>query len=130
MGIEGLAAAIETALGVAAPGACAVDLKHLATYTAGDLTLEKELALLFRVSTDRYLDQMLAETDGQGWKDAAHGLKGAARGIGANEVARLAAYAEKLQGSAVRARRRSVLPELERAVSDAHAFLARHLGGG
>ncbi len=113
-----------------APVSEAVDLAHLATYTAGDAALERELAGLFRVSTDRYLTQMRTQIDDQGWKDAAHGLKGAARGIGANDVARLAAYAEKLQGDAVRARRKSVLPEIEQAVDQAHACLERHLADG
>lgn len=127
VGLEALAAAIETALGTSVPVNEAVDLAHLATYTAGDSALERELAGLFRVSTDRYLTQMHDHIDGPEWKDAAHGLKGAARGIGANEVARLAAYAEKLQGSAVRARRESILPEIALAVDAAHACLAHHL---
>jgi CheY-like chemotaxis protein len=129
VGEAALAAAIDTALGTPVTTGSAVDLAHLATYTAGDPSLEKELAELFRVSTDRYLAEMRRELDGQGWKDAAHGLKGAARGIGANEVARLAAYAEKLQGAAVRARRETVLPEIAQAVEEAHACLARHLDG-
>lgn len=128
VGLEALAAAIDTALGPASVSVNdAVDLAHLATYTAGDTALERELAGLFRISTDRYLTQMSTEMDGPGWKDAAHGLKGAARGIGANEVARLAAYAEKLQGSAVHARRESVLPEIVQAVDEAHACLVDHL---
>ncbi len=127
VGLEALAAAIESALGLSVPVSDAVDLAHLATYTGGDTALERELAGLFRVSTDRYLTQMRDQMDGPGWKDAAHGLKGAARGIGANQVARLAAYAEKLQGSAVRARRESVLPEITQAVDEAHACLADHL---
>lgn len=127
VGLEALAAAIETALGPSVAVNDAVDLAHLATYTAGDAALERELAGLFRVSTDRYLTQMRDQMDGPGWKDAAHGLKGAARGIGANEVARLAAYAEKLEGSAVQARRETVLPEITQAVDEAHACLADHL---
>ncbi|MDF1721388.1 MAG: response regulator [Minwuia sp.] len=122
-----LSQAIDTALGAARATAPPVDMKHLATYTSGDPGLEGELALLFRVSTDRYLGIMQGRPDDKAWKDAAHGLKGAARGIGANEVARLAAYAEKLEGRAVEARRPAVLQEIEQAVEAAHAFLEQHL---
>ncbi len=124
-----LAAAIDAAIGTSDSEVPPVDLQHLASYTAGDPGLEGELAVLFRVSTDRYLDMMRGHPDGQTWKDATHSLKGAARGIGANEVARLAAYAEKLEGRAIESRRPSVLKEIEQAVEAAHAYLARHLKG-
>lgn len=122
-----LGQAIDAAIGISGTVAAPVDLQHLASYTAGDPGLEGELAVLFRVSTDRYLGMMRGHPDGQTWKDATHGLKGAARGIGANEVARLAAYAEKLEGRAVESRRPAVLLEIEQAVEAAHAHLEQHL---
>lgn len=107
-----------------------VDLAHLATYTAGDRGLEAELADLFRASCERYFTEMADAADDRVWKDAAHGLKGASRGIGANEVARLAAYAETLLGEAMAARRRDVLDQMRQAAGEVSDYFRRHLDEG
>jgi len=60
---------------------------------------------------------MASSTDDRVWKNAAHGLKGAARGIGANEMGRLAAFAETLLGDAMAGRRAETL-KMMRAEAD------------
>lgn len=105
-----------------------VDRAHLATYTAGDAGLEAELADLFRASCERYFEEMAGASDDRAWKNAAHGLKGAARGIGANEVGRLAAFAEKLLGDAMAARRMETLKQLRIEADRVNTFFASYLG--
>ncbi|MEC9347278.1 MAG: response regulator [Pseudomonadota bacterium] len=107
----------------------AIDLAHLNVFTDGNAALEKELAELFRVSAARYLGQMRDAADDKAWKDAAHSLKGSARGLGAAEVARVAAFAETLLGRAAHERRQTVLAELQDACERVHVFFERHLAG-
>jgi len=71
-----------------------LDLDHLARYTGGDPALEAELFDLFTRQAESCLAR-LAEADGErDWKDAAHTLKGAARGIGAMALGEACADAE------------------------------------
>ncbi|WP_417513011.1 response regulator [Minwuia sp.] len=108
-----------------------VDLAHLATYTAGERGLEGELAALFSASCERYFDEMAGATDDRSWREAAHGLKGAARGIGANELGRLAAFAETLVGGHASNRRRAeTLQQMRTAAERVRQFFAEHLGDG
>jgi CheY-like chemotaxis protein len=76
--------------------AAPVDRKHLAQYTAGDAALERELFELFRNSAETYLAQLAGAATDDAWHRAAHTLKGAARGIGAFDVAAHAEAAEAL----------------------------------
>jgi CheY-like chemotaxis protein/HPt (histidine-containing phosphotransfer) domain-containing protein len=105
-----------------------VDRAHLATYTAGDPGLESELAELFRASCERYFSEMSDATEDRVWKNAAHGLKGAARGIGANEVGRLAAFAETLLGDAMLGRRAETLRLLREEADRVSGFFDSYLG--
>jgi HPt (histidine-containing phosphotransfer) domain-containing protein len=73
-----------------------IDLKHLDSYTGGDRALNEEVLRLF----DDHCRSMLAQLEGdsgdkQRWRHATHTLKGAARGVGAFELAEAAAAAEK-----------------------------------
>ncbi|WP_416897820.1 MAG: response regulator [Minwuia sp.] len=104
-----------------------VDLAHLAAYTGGDRDLERELAVLFAASCDRYLREMRESADDRSWREAAHGLKGAARGIGANEVGRMAAFSETLLGDAARPKRADILNQLEAAAARVRTFFEGHL---
>lgn len=71
----------------------AIDLEHLGTYTQGDRDLERELLSMFLPSAQGYIDAMSAAA-GSVWWTAAHSLKGVALGVGARELADLAASAE------------------------------------
>ncbi len=77
-----------------------VDLKHLDSYTGGNRALNEEVLRLF----DTHCREMLEKLEGHPgndkiWREAAHTLKGAARGIGAFDLADAAADAEKALGN-------------------------------
>ncbi|MDP2618724.1 MAG: Hpt domain-containing protein [Hyphomicrobiales bacterium] len=73
-----------------------VDLVHLARFTLGDEKLEREILQLFRVQTRIYLDRLERARDAVHWRQAAHTIKGSAKGIGAWAVAAAAQRAEEL----------------------------------
>jgi HPt (histidine-containing phosphotransfer) domain-containing protein len=60
-----------------------LDLAHLRQYTAGDPELEAALTAAFDESCGQFLPGLTQLTDDRAWRQAAHGLKGASRGIGA-----------------------------------------------
>ena len=73
----------------------ALDLEHLGQYTLGDSGFLAELLGLFRVQM-RQQQAALAACQAAGtWVAAAHTLKGAARAMGAWEVADIAARLEE-----------------------------------
>jgi len=77
-----------------------VDLVHLDSYTGGDRALNEEVLRLF----ETHCRDMLAKLEGNPgdskvWREVAHTLKGAARGIGAFDLANAAADAEKAEPS-------------------------------
>ncbi len=125
----GLARLVDSALSRIDTAVPAIDLAHLVVFTDGNAALEKELAELFRVSAARYLGAMRDAPDDRSWQDAAHSLKGSARGLGAGEVARVAAFAETLLGRASHARRQAILGELEAACERVQDFFERYLAG-
>ena len=79
----------------------AVDLDHLNRYTGGDAGLNEEILRLFENQTVAMLARLetLAWEEGAGgktWREITHGLKGAARGVGAFALGDIAAEAEKI----------------------------------
>ncbi len=72
----------------------AIDFNHLDAYTAGDHDLIHEVLRLFRGQVAQLIDILGAAGDAKTWKDTAHGIKGAARGIGAWQTAEAAAVVE------------------------------------
>lgn len=87
----------------------AVDLEHLRRYTDGDRELERALVEAFGESCAQYLPGLDPMAPAAQWKGAAHGLKGAARGIGAFNLGDLAEAAESLSATE---ERRSLLARL------------------
>jgi len=76
-----------------------VDLTHLAQYTGGDAALNAEVLQLFATQVTEILQQLarvLDSKDSKAWRQAAHTMKGAARGIGAFSLADAAASAEPI----------------------------------
>lgn len=65
----------------------AIDLVHLARQTGGDEALEQELLALFADQCQRQIDIIREVADRMKCADAAHTLKGAARAVGAWNVA-------------------------------------------
>src|SRR5207248_6944939 len=63
-----------------------IDLAHLARYTGGDRQLNADVFRLFSdhcANALKALGASLGGGDSKAWREAAHGLKGAASGIGA-----------------------------------------------
>ena len=76
-----------------------IDLTHLDRYTGGDARVNAEVFRLFSrhcSETLRALNLLLHATECTGWREAAHGLKGAALGIGAFDLAEAAGAAENV----------------------------------
>ena len=73
----------------------AIDFNHLDAYTAGDQDLIREVLRLFKGQISQLLVVLAEAEDPKTWKDTAHGIKGAARGIGAWAAADAAADVEK-----------------------------------
>jgi HPt (histidine-containing phosphotransfer) domain-containing protein len=76
-----------------------VDLVHLARYTGGDQALNAEVLQLFVNQAGelvRRMDGVLQTGDSKTWREVAHSLKGAARGIGAFAMADAAAACEPI----------------------------------
>jgi HPt (histidine-containing phosphotransfer) domain-containing protein len=71
----------------------AVDFAHLETYTAGDPALTEEVLGLFRHQAELWAP--LLDPGSQGWRDAAHTLKGSALGIGARRLGEACGEAEQ-----------------------------------
>ncbi len=71
-----------------AAGPEVLDRAHLALYSGGDAALEAELFALLEGQIDACTGRMAraAPGDAQAWRDAAHTLKGAARGVGAMQL--------------------------------------------
>jgi HPt (histidine-containing phosphotransfer) domain-containing protein len=79
----------------------AIDLDHLNRYTGGNRDLNEEILRLFEDQCVTMLEQLdvlawKGDAGGKNWREIAHGLKGAARGVGAFALADIAAEAEKI----------------------------------
>ena len=99
-----------------------IDLAHLSRQTLGDTALEREVLGLFLAQTASARDE-LATADGEARRGLAHRLVGAARAIGAFELADCAAELEASPHSAAAER----LPEL---IDEVQVFLSRRVGLG
>ena len=109
----------------------AIDLKHLARYTGGDVALNSEVLGLFTNQAAELiakLQTVLETRDLKTWKEITHSLKGAARGIGAFGFADAAAAAEPfdLAGQADEAGR--ALAELRTNAEAVQIFIRAYLG--
>jgi HPt (histidine-containing phosphotransfer) domain-containing protein len=107
----------------------AVDLAQLARYTGGDRELNVEVLRLFEAQARILLENLrdaLHERDARTWTRAAHGLKGAARGIGAFALADAAAFLEPNDLS-VEAAAIADLASLEVRASEVQRFIGVYL---
>jgi hypothetical protein len=80
----------------------AIDLAHLKVATFGDEALAREVLGLFDAQSERLLTAITAATNLRARREAAHALKGAALGVGANAVAKAAADVEAVAGDETR----------------------------
>ncbi len=75
-----------------------IDLDHLDMYICGDPALRDEILTIFEEQAERWSELFDPGQTDEGWRNAAHALKGASRGIGAWEVGDLCEEAESLIG--------------------------------
>jgi HPt (histidine-containing phosphotransfer) domain-containing protein len=100
-----------------------VDLVHLSRFTLGNRSLEREVLTLFHTQSELYLQRLKDADKDKDWADAAHTIKGSARGIGAWRIARTAEAAESLSGKSRTAGSGEVLDELERLIREANSYI-------
>ena len=106
----------------------AVDFSVLERTTGGDDDVSGEVLALFVEQAAIWAPMLEPAADG--WRDAAHTLRGAAAGIGAGDLARACAEAEAGDGAGLG----RVRNELDRALADVaawrHELMLRSLKGG
>jgi HPt (histidine-containing phosphotransfer) domain-containing protein len=107
----------------------AIDLEHLARYTGGDRAINAEVMRLFDGQATELvarLHTILEARDAKSWKEVAHTLKGAARGIGAFAMGDAAAYLEPLDLNE-RARAGAAIGLLKQHADAVQAFIHAYL---
>lgn len=110
-------------------GQAAIDLEHLARYTGGEKELNAEVLRLFDGQITRMvaeLNGLLASRDGKRWRELAHSIKGAARGVGAFSMGDLAAKAEPVDPADMPAAK-DAIGKLERETESVRAFIDSYL---
>jgi HPt (histidine-containing phosphotransfer) domain-containing protein len=106
-----------------------VDLAHLARYTGGDEELNAEVLRLFEEQASQLVERLqsvLSARDAKSWKHVTHTLKGAARGIGAFELADACAFAEPID-PADEDRAQPALTAITRNAEDVQGFIRHYL---
>lgn len=77
-----------------------IDFDHLEKYVAGDDALRDEILQIFSEQVEMLVQQFDVFQTDENWKNTAHTLKGASRGVGVWDLARLCEEAEALVGAA------------------------------
>jgi HPt (histidine-containing phosphotransfer) domain-containing protein len=108
-----------------APKTRSVDLSVLGDQTGGDARLEREVLGLYLARAPRDFAGLMASATADERRRLAHQIAGAARAVGAGEVARLAAQIEQRPNSPG-----DTIAVLGRALDEALAFIAAHLAAG
>ena len=106
-----------------------VDLAHLARYTGGEKSMNGEILRLFdsQISTMvAELNGLLQTQDGKRWREIAHTIKGAARGVGAFEMGDAAAKAEPVD-PANQPEAKAAVAKLESEAETVRAFINTYL---
>ncbi len=99
----------------------AVDFAHLEAYTLNDVAIMEEVLRLFQHQCELWVQ--LLSTDHEGWRDAAHTIKGAALGIGANALAAVAGEAETGDAEGAAGRLERTRTAMNEALHDVAAYL-------
>ncbi|TNE37471.1 MAG: hypothetical protein EP347_07775 [Alphaproteobacteria bacterium] len=99
----------------------AIDLEFLSANTMADEELQREVLHLFFQQSAVLLEGLSQLDDDRSWYQAAHALKGSARGVGLLPLGLLAEQAETLVGPTNGLKRRAhfheIVEEVERARS-------------
>ena len=77
-----------------------IDLDHLDRYVAGDRALRDEVLGIFEEQAAMWTRMLDPRAEDKAWRDAAHALKGASRGVGAWNIGDTCQAAETLIGDA------------------------------
>lgn len=112
------------------PDGPVVDLDHLARYTGGEATLNAEILRLFDGQVNGMVGELravLASRDGRRWKEIAHTIKGAARGVGAFRMGDAAAAAEPVDVQADPALAEDAITRLAAEGAAVQGFIAAYL---
>src|SRR6185437_4696283 len=102
-----------------------IDLTHLARYTGGEHTLNAEILRLFDGQITAMVSDLkgvLAQRDAKRWRQIAHTIKGAARGVGAFCMGEAAAAAEPVD-PANGEKAQAAIKSLEGEVETVRAFI-------
>ncbi|MEZ5840707.1 MAG: Hpt domain-containing protein [Hyphomicrobiales bacterium] len=99
-----------------------IDLVHLARHSLGNRDLEQEILRLFVRQSAIYLERLKGASTSKARSEAAHTIKGSAKGIGAWRVAHLAEAVEN-PPAADFAMAIELMADLERAVAEANAYI-------
>lgn len=100
-----------------------MEFDYLEGFAAGDMQVVTEVLALFQGQAEGW--RLKLEAPGEGWRDLAHTIKGAARGIGATALGDVADKAERGDASMAP----ELLAALDASVADIEGYLTR-IGGG
>ncbi len=104
-----------------------IDIDHLEKYIMGDAALRDEILSIFAEQVEMLMGQFDAAHPDKSWKDTAHAMKGASRGVGAWKLGDLCEEAETLIGdiAAKREKRSSLLISIRKQLVDCMADATR-----
>jgi HPt (histidine-containing phosphotransfer) domain-containing protein len=107
----------------------AIDLDHLARYTGGEKALNAEILRLFDAQVTDMVGQLnavLTVRDAKRWREIAHTIKGAARGVGAFSMGEAAAAAEPVDPANAQ-KALAAIKALEMEAQNVRGFIANYL---
>jgi HPt (histidine-containing phosphotransfer) domain-containing protein len=104
-----------------------LDADHLARATLGDASLQREVLGLFLRQSDLLMLRLANAAHRSEWCEAAHVLKGSARGIGAFRLADIAEQAEELDWRARIVLRLKWIAKLEAELGAIRSVVEEHL---
>lgn len=107
--------------------AALLDTEFLAKYTLGNTGLEREVLHMFIDQSALYLERLKSPETTKDWAEAAHSLKGSARGIGAFKVGMRAAQLEKIAEPLKASVRTAILCLLQKDLDETRVAILRHL---
>ena len=96
------------------------DRAHFAHMTGDDAALQREIIGLFQGQAAAWTKALDPAAPDPAWRDAAHTLKGSARGIGFWALAEACERAEAAQGGDIAPALRELLGALNAALAAAH----------
>lgn len=102
-----------------------IDLTHLNRITLGDADVTRDVLNLFSSHSSSYLENLQTASTQQQWREAAHKLKGSAKGIGAWDVAKYAEDLEKLSESDIDSQRAQAMEEMKRLIKNVNHYIQK-----